>query len=105
MLETRGHGNSIARRRECLGCRARLTTIEVEESRQVAPVSQPKPKPAKRRTKKQSGHAGEGARNNAVGLKVRAQARRRLEDMRDAVQIDHDDHTLSDDDLMRELGL
>lgn len=100
VLETRGSGDWIARRRECLGCKARVTTIEVVRDGPAAQVEVARPRVRVAKVKLDDGKS----RNDATGLKARAVARRRLEDLRDLSEVDAEDFAISADDLRRELG-
>lgn len=100
VLETRGSGDWIARRRECLGCKARVTTIEVVRDELAAQVEVARPRVRVAKVKLDDGKS----RNDVPGVKVRAAARRRLEDLKDLGEIDGDDFSISGDDLRRELG-
>ncbi len=98
VLETRGTGEWIARRRECLGCKARVTTVEVVRDGLVSEARVPRARAPRAKAEV------EGSRNNAPGIKVRAAARRRLEDLKDLGELEGEDFSISADDLRRELG-
>jgi len=85
VLETRAWstGLTVYRRRQCESCSVRFTTVEVAKEVSV-------PKVARRVVP---------SRNDAEGFKRRAEARRRVEEMRDESL---DAWTM--DDLKKELG-
>jgi transcriptional regulator NrdR family protein len=87
VLETRSSvsGLTVARRRECEGCSLRFTTYEVARG-EVAVMS--------RRVRP--------SQNNAEGLKTRAEARRRVEELRDLQSMGVEELTM--DELRKELG-
>lgn len=98
VLETRSEQGGIARRRECLKCKARVTTLEMVKGstelykprQRAAPT--PKPKPVM-------------TGNNVPGLKAKAVARKRLEEMNDMRDVfEEDDYSISADELRKELG-
>lgn len=90
MLETRADEDEkrVVRRRSCIKCRARVTTWEAA----VAAWSTETPRP---------GRPASPSKNNAVGMKVRTEARRKLEERREMEQYEE---TFSVADLRRELG-
>jgi transcriptional regulator NrdR family protein len=86
VLETRAwsSGVVVSRRRECEGCSLRFTTVEMPRA---------EPQMPKRKVPT--------SQNNAEGLKTRAEARRRMEELRDLQEMDE---TLTMDELRKELG-
>lgn len=100
VLETRGTGEWVARRRECVGCKARVTTVEVVKGSVVREAQGPRVRSAP--TKAVAAQVG--SKNNEAGIKARAVARRRLEDLRDAEEFSESELSISADDLRRELG-
>lgn len=98
MLETRGTGEWIARRRECLGCKVRVTTVEVVRDGLVSEARVPRARAPRAKAEV------EGSRNNVPGIKARAAARRRLEDLKDLSELEGEDFSISADELRRELG-
>ena len=98
VLETRGTGEWIARRRECVGCKVRVTTLEVVRDGLVREAQVPRVRVAKVKLDDAT------SRNDVPGVKVRAAARRRLEDLKDLSEIDGEDFSISADDLRREMG-
>ena len=102
VLETRGSGDWIARRRECMGCKARVTTLEVVRDglELVRQAQVPVPRVRVAKVKVDDGKS----RNDVPGVKVRAAARRRLEDLKDLSEIEGEDFSISADDLRREMG-
>jgi transcriptional regulator NrdR family protein len=97
VLETRGNGDSIARRRECIACKARCTTIE-SVAGALAPQPAKTPKAAK--PKKAKAISVRKPINDAAAGKLRAAARRRMEEIDD-----ESSYQLSESDLLRELGI
>jgi hypothetical protein len=87
VLETR----QTRRRRECLTCGFRFTTLEVLATEAAAPqpeprpVPKPKPAPAK------------------INIKARAEARRIIEERRDRARLDRGDYYSSDNDYLPEI--
>lgn len=102
VLETRlaSKGLVVARRRRCEGCGDKVTTVEIvqgEGQGAVGQVTVSKVRVAKPKVAKVP------SRNDAQGLKAKATARRRLEELRDARELEGDE-TMTMDDLRNELG-
>lgn len=102
VLETRGDQQSITRRRECLNCKQRVTTLELPKW-QVNSYQQ-KPRAAVTPTVRKP-KVNKPTSNNAAGLKNKAIARKRLEELQDMKEImDDDSYSLSADELRKEMG-
>lgn len=96
VLETRSEKDGIARRRECLRCKARVTTIETVKGSTM--VYRLKAAPAPKVSKPVPAR-------NPVAIKKQSAARKRLEELNDMKDVmEQDDFSLSVDDLKRELG-
>jgi len=94
VLESRADGVAVLRRRECVACKARAWTVEAVRGQwdAVAPGARVK------RERKVS-------KTDVPGLKVRAAARRVIEERRDLDSVtERESERFSHDDLRRELG-
>lgn len=107
MLETRpdSDGTVVVRRRRCERCGVRATTIEQVTGGPVASAVVPRVRSGVPRAQGvASGKLPVPSVNNAEGLKAKAAARRRLEEIRDLHEAEEASEVMSMDEMRRELG-